>query len=261
MVSTVSPGNRCGHDPKRPQLSAAVSIPKGKGGLPRILSLAAERAKAWYFHPSKCPQLHSPGRQTRSERREACQIVLEVIFKHLDLASMCLGVPTPANGFIDLDMRTIVQTSGIGQRRCERAISLLKQAGFVRVKQPRHQNAEGAYFGCRAIRIVTNSLFEALGLGPMLHRERERASERLRQKARKASRKVSEFMRRFVSGAGKAFPSPHASREQEQRRLAWNQSWARFITSGLEIEEAQRRTNEALGYPPGYSPGQEYKRR
>ena len=47
-------GNRCGHDPKNPNLSPAKPIRKGKGGLPRILSLAAERAKAWYFHPKKC---------------------------------------------------------------------------------------------------------------------------------------------------------------------------------------------------------------
>lgn len=190
-------GNRCGHNPHSPRLNAAVSIPKGKGGFPRILSLAAERAKAWYFHPAKCPALHGTGRQVRSERREACQIVLEVIFRHLDLASMCLGTPTPASGFIDLDMQTIVRDSGIGQRRCERAIVLLKEAGFMRVKQPRRQNEEGAYFGCRAIRIVTEALFEALGLGPMLHRERARASERLRRKAQKMNKKLSDLMGRM----------------------------------------------------------------
>lgn len=75
-------GNRCGHDPRQPKLSPAHPIRKGKGGLPRILSLAAERAKAWYFHPKKCPLLSHPNRQTRSERREACQIVLETILSH-----------------------------------------------------------------------------------------------------------------------------------------------------------------------------------
>lgn len=260
MLFTVPFGNRCGHDPKRPQLSAAAPIPKGKGGLPRILSLAAKRAKAWYFYPAKCPQLHGTGRQVRSERREACQIVLEVIFRHLDLASMCLGTPTPVNGFIDIDMRTIVHDSGMGQRRCERAIALLKEAGFMRVKQPRRQNEEGAYFGCRAIRIVTETLFECLGLGPMLRRERVRASERLRRKAQKTNRKLADFMRRLVSGPSKVFYAAQPSREQEQKRLAWNRLWADFVTSGLEAEDAQRRTNEALGYPSGYSPGQEYRR-
>ncbi len=203
-------GNRCGHDPKHPNLSPANPIRKGKGGLPRILSLAAERAKAWYFHPKKCKLLQShPHRKTRSERREACQIVIETILFHLDLASFCLGTPTLENGFIDIDMRTIVRDSGIGQRRCERAIALLKEAGFMRVNQPRTQKDEGMYFGCRAIRVVTEALFEWLGLDPMLHRERARASERLRRKAQKANRKLSEFMNRirdkFRSPVGRAF--------------------------------------------------------
>lgn len=255
-------GNRCGHDPKQPRLTPTHPIRKGKGGLPRILSLAAERAKAWYFHPKKCPLLSHPNRQTRSERREACQIVLETILSHLDLASMCLGVPTPASGFIDIDMRTIVRDTGIGQRRCERAIALFKEAGFMKVTQPRTQNEEGDYFGCRAIRVVTETLFEWLGLGPMLQRERAKASERIRHKARKLNRKLSDFMGRMRSKFKKAAEnflqkdSPRAEEERLQRRITWNKTWADFVLQGLEPEEAQRRTNTALGYPSGYSPGQ-----
>lgn len=260
-------GNRCGHNPHNPRLNAAVSIPKGKGGFPRILSLAAERAKSWYFHPAKCPALHGAGRQIRSERREACQIVLEVIFRHLDLASMCIGSPTPASGFIDIDMKTFVCDAGIGQRRCERAISLLKEAGFMRVKQPRRQNEEGAYFGCRAIRIVTEALFEALGLGPMLHRERARASERLRRKAQKMNKKLSDLMGR-MRGMFKSpcvrnckQPSARETEEREQRTLVWNRKWGELVRQGIDAKEAQRLTNEILGYPPGYSPGQDYCRK
>lgn len=65
-------GNHCGHDPQNPRLSPDTPIRKGPGGLPRILSLAAERAKEWFFQPEKCPQFQtSEQRQTRSERREA----------------------------------------------------------------------------------------------------------------------------------------------------------------------------------------------
>ena len=258
-------GNRCWHDPKHPNLSPANPIRKGKGGLPRILSLAAERAKAWYKHPAKCPPLRSHRqRQTRSERREACQIILETIFSHLDLASMCLGTPTLANGFIDVDMQTIMRDSGLGQRRCERAIAMLKEAGFMKVTQPRTQNEEGAYFGCRAIRVVTETLFDWLGLGPMLQRERARASERLRHKAQKASKKLSDLMRRmkerFKSPVGNLMQhfAPRHDPNREKRTLAWNRKWGEFILNGGNPEDAQRQTNEALGYPPGYSPGQEY---
>lgn len=190
----------------------------------------------------------------------------------------CSGSHFPASGsgfhvpwnadsgqcFIDIDMRTIVRDSGIGQRRCERAIALLKEAGLMRVKQPRRQNEEGAYFGCRAIRIVTEALFEALGLGPMLYRER--ASERLRRKAQKMNKKLSDLMGRMrgmlQSPTGHSFrPTTRSDENREQRTLAWNRSWGDLVLQGVDSGKAQRRTNEALGYPPGYSPGQEFRRR
>ncbi|WP_235731729.1 hypothetical protein [Fundidesulfovibrio putealis] len=233
-------------------------IRKGKGGLPRILSLAAEQAKAWYDHPKKCPTLLAPAnRKTRSERREACLVVLETLLSHLELASLALGVPTLANGFIDIDMKTIVRGSGLGKRRCERAIGQLKQAGFMQVSQPRSRSDEGKYFGCRAIRVVTSAFFEWLGLGPMLRRERARASEALRRKAQKANRKLADFMRRVVSGAKPMFKRYQDGKSRAQRAALWNSTWTGNVRTGLDAREAQRRTNEALGYPPEYSPGQE----
>ena len=254
-------GNRCGHNPKQPRLVPKRPIRKGKGGLPRILSRAAERAKAWYFHPKKCKLLQShPHRKTRSERREACQIVIETILSHLDLASLCLGTPTLENGFIDIDMQTIVRDSGIGQRRCERAIALLKEAGFMNVKQPRAINDQGDYVGLRAIRVVTTLFFEFLNLGPMLQREMARASERLRRKAMKANRKVADFMRRLTSGLRQAFAfkpqrsqADQAKRDEDARR--WNQACAKYMIANLAPDECRRRTNAELGLPLDYSPG------
>ena len=247
-------GNRCGHDPKNPRLSPAKPIRKGKGGLPRILSLAAERAKAWYFHPKKCPPLQAqPNRRTRSERREACQIVLETILSYLDLASMCLGTPTLSSGFIDIDMRTIVRETGMGQRRCERAIAVFKEAGFMKVTQPRTQNEEGQYFGCRAIRVVTEALFDWLGLGPMLARERLRATAALQKKAHKANVKLTELMRRITKKLPYLKRSPGHSDEDATRQ--WNLKCAECFKEGMDSDEARRRTNAALGYPPDYSPG------
>lgn len=254
-------GNRCGHDPKNPNLSPARPIRKGKGGLPRILSLAAERAKAWYFHPRKCKPLQShPNRKTRSERREACQIVIETILSHLDLASLCLGTPTLDAGFIDIDMRTIVRDSCIGQRRCERAIAMLKEAGFMTVKQPRAINDQGDYVGLRAIRVVTTLFFEFLNLGPMLQRERARASSRLQRKAMKVNRKVTDLMRRMTTGLRNAFTfKPQRSRADLERReeeiRRWNMTCAKYMIADLDPDECRRRTNAELGLPADYSPG------
>lgn len=254
-------GNRCGHSPSAPRLSPLKPIAKGKGALPRILSLAAERAKAWYFHPKRCKLLQAhPHRQTRSERREACQIVIETLLAHLDLASLCLGTPTLEAGFIDIDMRTIVRESGIGQRRCERAIGLLKAAGFMEVSQPRAINDQGEYVGLRAVRVITSLFFEFLNLGPMLQRERAKARERLQRKAHKAQRKVTDFLRRLTRAFGKPATqhSKHPMQGKNQAELArqWNQASMKYLLANLPPGECRQRTNAELGFPPDYSPGQ-----
>lgn len=257
-ILSIPPGNRCAHDPHNPQLSPPEPIRKGLGGLPRILSLAAERAKEWFFHPDKCPQLQtSPDRQTRSERREACQVVLEALLSRLDLTSLCVGTPTPASGFIDIDMKTIVQLTGLGQRRCERAIGQLKQAGFIRVKQPRHKNEEGKYIGLRAVRVITKEFFDWLGLGPMLEKERARASAALKRKARAAGKTLGDVMERvrriFKVGLGER-AKPKAMDLETVR--AWNRLLGEFFRQGLDIKEAQKMVNKKFGFPPAWSPGQ-----
>jgi hypothetical protein len=257
-------GNRCGHNPKKPRLNAAVSLPKGKGGLPRILSLAAERAKEWYRHPKKCPALGNGERQTRSERREAYQIVIEAMLSLLDLTSLCLGTPTPDNGFVDVSMDTLVAAAGIGQRRCERAIADLKEAGLMEVRQPRRINEHGDYVGLRAIRVMTTQFFEFLNLGPMLRRERARATEALQRKARKATRALSDFMRRACRNLKRAFfrsgpsrPEPSRREREDAMELArrWNLACGKYIIAGIGGDECRRRTNRELGLPPDFSPG------
>lgn len=250
-------GNRCGHDPKHPRLSPPESIKKGPGAPPRVLSLAAEKAKEWFFHPGQCPELQtSPNRQTRSERREAIQIVLEALLKRLDLASLCVGTPTPADGLVDVDMKTIVADTGLGQRRCERAIGQLKDAGFLKVEQPRYRNEEGAYFGLRAIRVFTKKFFDWLGLGLMLARERDRAAMALRRKAAQAGKSVSDLMERLRKVIKPAPERPQRKPLDVEKVRAWNHAFMDFSKAGLETKEAQRRANQQFGYPATWSPGQ-----
>jgi len=252
-------GNRCGHDPAQPRLTPARPISKGKGGLPRILSLAAERAKAWYRHPQKCHVLNKGDRQTRSERREAYQIILETMLSFLDLASLCLGAPTLDHGFVDVDMKALVAASGMSQRRCERAIADLKEAGLVEVRQPRKVNAQGEYVGLRAIRVIREAFFEFLGLGPMLRRERARATEALRRKALRANRKLADLIRRTSQGLKGVIRHSSISQAEQERREAtarrWNLVCAQYMRDGLSGSELRRRVNAELELPPDYSPG------
>lgn len=157
-------------------------------------------------------------------------------------------------------MRTIVRDSGIGQRRCERAIALLKEAGFMNVKQPRAINDHGDYVGLRAIRVVTSLFFEFLNLGPMLQRERARASSRLQHKAMKANHKITDFMRRMTKGLRNSFTfKPQRSRADQEKReeetRRWNMACAKYIIADLDPDECRRRTNAELGLPADYSPG------
>ena len=250
-------GNRCGHDSRRPCLNAAIAIPKGKGGMPRILSLAAERAKAWYRHPRKCPPLSVTGKRVRrSERREAHQRVIEAILYHLDLASLCCGAPTVNNGFVDVNMAAIVKASGMSQRRCERAIADLVSAGFMKVNQPRRVNDQGDYVGLRAIRVVTALFFEYLGLAEMLAKERRRATARLQQKAARANVNLSNMMQRLKDKMRFGKRREESSPATLEKRRAWSLKWAELVKAGADPPAAQRLTNLALGYPPGFSPGQ-----
>lgn len=157
-------------------------------------------------------------------------------------------------------MKTLVHTSGMSQRRCERAIAALKEAGFVEVRQPRSLNIYGDYVGLRAIRIVTVSLFEVLNLGPMLQRERARATKRLQRKAAKANRKVSDLMRRFTKGLRKSFTAkPQRSRAEQEKAMElsrrWNLACIKYMMEDLDPDECRRRTNAELGLPADYSPG------
>ena len=252
-------GNKCGHNAKQPCLIPARPIRKGQGGLPRILSLAAERAKAWYRHPQKCHALNKGNRQTRSERREAYQVIIETMLSVLDLASLCLGTPTLDNGFVDVDMKVLVEASGMSQRRCERAIADLKEAGLVEVKQPRKINEHGDYVGLRAIRVMQEAFFEFLDLGPMLRQERARATEALRRKAMRVNRKLADMMRRASQGFKGIIRRPQFLRSGQERRDAdarrWNQVCAKYIIAGLPDNELRRRVNAELGLPHDYSPG------
>lgn len=256
-VSYAGSGNRCGHDPKKPQLELAQPAFKGLGGLPRILTLAQERLEHIYTNPLLLPGLHHPNRKIRSERLEACVIVGKALLKRMDLGTLCCGLPTPNKGFIDIDMKTIVLDSGIGQRRCERAIRVFKEAGLVTVKQPRRQNAEGKYFGCRAIRAISKNLFTWLGLNKILATERKKAMVRLKTLASSERLTIGDLVRRpferHSRKRGGLFPSSHA--QQDQLRRDWGNKIVEIMNRypNLNADQWREKANQALNLPPDFT--------
>ena len=179
-------GNFCGHDPLSPRFTLARPAKTGKGGIPRVLTLCAERLKTYYYSPRKViPSLdlaNGSQRQQRSERREACLLSLMALLKYTDLASLRVGIPTQ-NGFLSLTVDYLAKQTGMTLKRVERAMADLKAAGLVTVAQPRKRLPDGSWKGLAAVKAISRHLFAVFGLGRMLQRERDKASKRLAKKS------------------------------------------------------------------------------
>ena len=179
-------GNSCGHDPLRPRLTLAKPPQTGKGGIPFVLSRLMTLLKSYYDNPRLIiPSLdlaNGSERQQRSERREACILMLTVLLKYTDLTSLRVGIPTK-NGFLNLTVDYLIGQTGMASRRAERAMADLKTAGLVTLAQPREPLPDGSWRGLTAIKAVSRHLFSLFGLGGMLKRERNKASKRQAKKS------------------------------------------------------------------------------
>lgn len=177
-------GNRCGHNPTAPR---AFAPPQQHRPRPKILQRAIERVQDYFDQPALLPilnQAHNPERQQRSERREACVGVLSVLLHYLDLVTMRVIIPRDDDHVQGITTQRIAELLGMGLRRVERAMHDLKAAGICGVFPIVVEIAEGEYVGAAAIRTLPTSLFDVLGLGPWLKRERQKAYERQQRRQR-----------------------------------------------------------------------------
>lgn len=248
-------GNFCGHYPFAPklELTAPIKHPQDpafkklrenawanegknqpKGGIPLTIARLIERIPQYYARPRKVlPSLdlaNNSDRQQRSERREACIVVLGSILKYTELASLRVGIPT-AKGFVSLTVRQLAKHTHLGIKRYERAIADLKLAGIITVSQPRQLLSDGRWVGLAAVKAVNKALFEAFGLGSMLKKERDKAAKRLKRKSEewqkdqdgKPSRTGRARMSLFISGKTTDKPkqpvnSPPSQHDEDRRR-------------------------------------------
>lgn len=186
-------GNRCGHHPDYPRLTPASPIKDGRDGKPsqpKILKAMISRVKEYYAKPDIIPSLNTSNgsvRQQRSERREACVLLLAVLLKYLDLASMRVGVPN-VDGFRSMKIGTLAVKAGLSLSRTERALADLIGAGILRSYQKCREDGFGLYKALASTKIVNPSLFKALGKAVALQHERKKASKRLKQRLEESSR-------------------------------------------------------------------------
>ncbi len=254
-------GNRCGHDPRNPVVKGLLRT--GKGGHPAILSRALDRIVEWYRRPAQNPIDRGKGKgcAMRSERREGILRLAEAMLYRLELNSRCLGTPNTAArpyGFIDASMNDLAEKSGLGKRRCERAMRELTGAGFVTSKRRSARTVEGNYYGLRAIRKVENAFLEFLGLVSDFSVEAAKARDRLAEKAKRAGlASLKAFYRRvgMVAGAVKKQPG-RPSRAEREKAVSWNMALAEALAKDPDKapEEFYRDVNARLGLPEDYHP-------
>ncbi len=212
-------GNFCGHQPDAPRLD--LIRPTTDKNRPGILRQLQERVRRYYSSPTVIRSLRNAnrsrkGRQQRSERREACLLLLSSILEHTDLVSLRCGVPT-SSGFLSLTLDYLTRWTGLHPRRAERAMADLKRANLLTVNQPRQLNEDGSWRGLAAVKAVNKHLFTAFGLGRRLSYERDRASKRLARKVAVRggtltgwARNVALLVGRLGKKPGRAFRSPAA---------------------------------------------------
>ena len=217
-------GNSCGHDPQRPRLTLTKPPKTGKGGIPFVLSRLTALLKSYYDNPRQIiPSLdlaNGSNRQQRSERREACILMLTVLLKYTDLASLRVGIPTE-DGFLSLTVDYLAKQTGMAQRRAERALADLKAAGLVTIAQPRKRLPDGSWKGLAAVKAVSRHLFALFGLGDILKRERNKASKRQAKKV--GNRETADQSRlvlalKALTGKLSSKPSSKPPEDLEYRR-------------------------------------------
>lgn len=181
-------GNRCGHDPARPRW---FQPPARHAARPRVLQRLIIRIRDYYDSPQRVlPILNSinnSDRRQRSERREACLGLLGCLIHYLDLDKLHVGVPQPDGSLGGLTMEFLSKRSGLGLRRAERAIHDLAAAGIISIHYRAQRLDDGSHKGLAAVRSLSRSLFDALGLGGWLRHEREKAAKRRERKLHKAN--------------------------------------------------------------------------
>lgn len=193
-----SGGNFCSHQPTSPRLELVK--PTTDKARPKILVELQSRVRQYYKAPRYIPSLNAANgsrRQQRSERREACLLLLSAILEFTDLASLRCGVPTSA-GFMSLTLDYLVQYTGLNMRRAERAMADLKRANLLTVAQPRQLQEDGSWRGLAAVKAVNPLLFTMFGLRERLRHERERATKRLAKKAARLGGTLTTWARNAI---------------------------------------------------------------
>lgn len=199
-LKKVFSGNKCGHQPDAPRFFA----PPEKHALrPSVLRTSIAKLCGYFSNPKLFPLLNAANgsdRQQRSERREACVLLMSCILHYMDMVTYRVAIPGE-NGGMGLTMPYLATLTGLGERRAERAIRDLKKAGIITVHPICKKLEDATYKGLAAIRAVSKHFFAALGLLDWLKHEQRKATERKIQREEKKRRKELAHIQMAINAA------------------------------------------------------------
>jgi len=218
-------GNFCGFNPQCPSYLDVMPRHKGRGSIPRVLTMLAERVSVFFDDPTVLPSLaFALGRirHMRGERRDACLGLLNVMIANTDLVSLVVGRPKFKSGsqIVSYTTAWLSRKAGLEMRRAERAMSDLVAAGLVAVSQQRMKSQDGSYKSHAAIKRLNPALFQAFGLKLMFQHARKHAENRKRKK-----HKVEGYEESLIEEQNRAKfklvlePIRHAQSRQKKKQL------------------------------------------
>lgn len=179
-------GNWCGHNPSLPRFFKQPEVHKSR---PKILSWAGEAWRRFYTLPgsyfNEVRIVRPSKRRQRSEAREALSSISQVLLHYTELASLRVGVPHETEGFRSLTVEFLAKKAGIGLKRAQRALDILKRAGYIKLIE-RFDIKDERFIGLAAVKSLTLSFFKASGINlQTLSAQRRLARKRLNKKRRK----------------------------------------------------------------------------
>ena len=167
-----------------PENMRTFTPPKTDKPRPGILLEIIARVTVYLNDPTTIPSLNAANgsaSQQRSERREACVLLLSVILYHMDLKTMRCGILHVDGSFEGVKLADYAEQVGLSLSRAERAYSDLVTAGILRTYEIAELQPDGTFKGYAAIRTIKVGLFALLGLAVRLGFERKRVYKKERQ--------------------------------------------------------------------------------
>lgn len=177
-------GNRCGHNPNRPEFHL-FSEPGWSTSVPHVMRKLLEAVKGYYYAPmSTLPSLANLNgrrnksgdpRKNRSEARAAEVLVMRAILYFTDFASLRVGTPKADGRFVPRSCTELARLAGLLKAKADpqepdepsprfwRAFRRLRMAGAFDVFLQYEEKEDGSKRARPAIKRVKENFLIALG--------------------------------------------------------------------------------------------------